>query len=282
MDAQLTGGNSIRRDHPVVMGILNVTPDSFSDGGRYTDVDAAVEHGMALHRAGADIVDIGGESTRPGAERVDAATEAARVVPVIAGLAAAGVPMSIDTTRAAVAEAALAAGATVINDVSGGLADPAMAGVARDAGCPWILMHSRGTSATMQKFAHYDDVVADVRRELLARVDAAVAAGVPAAGLAIDPGLGFAKTGAHNWTILHALSEFVGMGLPVLIASSRKSFLGKLLADADGTPRPVDDREDATTALTAYCAMQGVWAVRTHAVRPSVDAALAIRAVQRG
>jgi dihydropteroate synthase len=181
-----------------------------------------------------------------------------------------------------VAAKALEAGAHVVNDVSGGLGDPAMADVVRDAGCPWVLMHSRGTSATMQEFAHYDDVVVDVRRELLARVDAAVAAGVPAARLAIDPGLGFAKTGAHNWTILHALGEFVALGLPVLIASSRKSFLGKLLADADGQPRPVDDREDATTALTAYCAMQGVWAIRTHAVRPSVDAALAIRAVQRG
>jgi dihydropteroate synthase len=266
----------------VIMGVLNVTPDSFSDGGRYTALDSAVQHALQMRADGADIVDVGGESTRPGAHPVDAEEESRRVLPVLRELIAAGVPTSVDTYRAAVAAEALEAGARVVNDVSGGLGDPAMADVVRDAGCPWILMHSRGTSATMQKFAHYDDVVADVRRELLARVDAAVAAGVPAAGLAIDPGLGFAKTGAHNWTILHALSEFVGMGLPVLIASSRKSFLGKLLADADGTPRPVDDREDATTALTAYCAMQGVWAVRTHAVRPSVDAALAIRAVQRG
>jgi dihydropteroate synthase len=204
------------------------------------------------------------------------------VLPVLRELVAGGVPTSIDTYRSSVAAAALEAGAHVVNDVSGGLGDPAMAEVVRDAGCPWILMHSRGNSATMQQFATYDDVVADVRRELLDRVDAALAAGVSQSKLAIDPGLGFAKTGAHNWTILHALTAFVGLDLPVLIASSRKSFLGKLLADADGAPRPVDDREDATTALTAYCALQGVWGVRSHAVRASVDAALAMRAVQRG
>jgi dihydropteroate synthase len=269
-------------DRIVIMGVLNVTPDSFSDGGRYTDLDRAVAHAMQMRSEGADIVDVGGESTRPGARPVDADEELHRVLPVLRELVAAGVPTSIDTYRSSVAAAALEVGAHIVNDVSGGLGDPAMADVVRDTGCPWILMHSRGTSATMQQFATYDDVVADVRRELLDRVDAAVAAGVPQSMLAIDPGLGFAKTGAHNWTLLHALTEFVGMGLPVLIASSRKSFLGKLLADADGAPRPVDDREDATTALTAYCALQGVWGVRSHAARASVDAALAIRAVQRG
>jgi dihydropteroate synthase len=213
---------------------------------------------------------------------VDADEERLRVLPVLRELAAAGVPTSVDTYRASVAAAALEAGAGVVNDVSGGLGDPEMADVVRDAGCPWILMHWRGHSATMQQLAHYDDVVADVRRELLERVEAAVAGGVPESRLAIDPGIGFAKTGAHNWTILHALDEFVGLGLPLLIASSRKSFLGTLLADAQGEPRPVDDREDATTALTAYCALQGAWGVRTHAVRASVDAALAMRAVQRG
>lgn len=269
-------------DRIAIIGVLNVTPDSFSDGGRYTDLDTAVQHALQMRAEGADLVDVGGESTRPGAQRVDAHEESRRVLPVLRELARIGVPTSIDTYRAAVAAAALEAGASVVNDVSGGLGDPDMAAVVRDADCPWILMHWRGHSATMQQLAHYDDVVADVQKELLARVDAAVAAGIAETNLAIDPGLGFAKTGAHNWAILRALPEFVALGLPVLIASSRKSFLGRLLADPDGVPRPVDDREDATTALTAYCAMQRVWGVRTHAVRPSVDAALAIRAVQHG
>jgi dihydropteroate synthase len=269
-------------DRIVIMGVLNVTPDSFSDGGRYNDLERAVAHAMRMHSEGADIVDVGGESTRPGAQPIDADEELRRVIPVLRELVRAGVPTSIDTYRSSVAAAALESGARVVNDVSGGLGDPAMADVVRDAGCPWILMHSRGTSATMQQFANYDDVVADVRRELRDRIDAAVRAGVPEEMLAIDPGLGFAKTGEHNWTILRALTEFVAMGLPVLVASSRKSFLGKLLADRNGELRPVGDREDATTALTAYCALQGVWAVRTHAVRASVDAAKAIRAVQRG
>jgi dihydropteroate synthase len=211
---------------------------------------------------------------------VGADEELRRVLPVIRELAAAGVPMSVDTYRAAVAARALEAGAAVVNDVSGGLADPDMASVVRDAGCPWILMHWRGHSERMQELARYDDVVKDVRAELLARVDAAVAAGVPEARLVIDPGLGFAKNAEHNWTLLAALDTFVEIGLPVLVASSRKSFLGRLLADPDGTPRPVDDREDATTALTAYCAQHGVWGVRVHEVRPSVDAARAIAAIR--
>ena len=278
----MTTALPLNPDRIAIMGVLNVTPDSFSDGGRYTDVDTAVGHAVQMRAEGADIIDVGGESTRPGAQRVDAEEERLRVLPVLRELAAAGVPASVDTYRASVAAAALEAGAGVVNDVSGGLGDPAMAAVVRDAACPWILMHWRGHSATMQQLAHYDDVVADVRRELLERVEAAVARGVPESRLAIDPGIGFAKTGAHNWTILHSLNEFVGLGLPLLIASSRKSFLGTLLADAQGEPRSVDDREDATTALTAYCALQGVWGVRTHAVRASVDAALAMRAVQRG
>jgi dihydropteroate synthase len=265
-----------------VLGVLNVTPDSFSDGGRYASLDDAVTHGVEMRAAGADLVDVGGESTRPGARRVDADEERRRVLPVITALAAAGVPMSIDTYRASVAAAALAAGVSVVNDVSGGLADPAMAGVVRDAGCPWILMHWRGHSERMQELARYDDVVKDVRTELLARVDAALTAGVDESRLVIDPGLGFAKTGAHNWALLAALDSLVETGLPVLVAASRKSFLGTLLADPDGKPRPVDDREDATTALTAYCALRGVWGVRVHEVRASVDAALAIAAVHRG
>jgi len=263
-----------------VVGVLNVTPDSFSDGGRYTSHDDAIAHALQMRAEGADLIDVGGESTRPGARRVDADEELRRVRPVITELAAAGVPLSIDTYRASVAAAALEAGVAIVNDVSGGLADPAMAAVVRDAHCPWILMHWRGHSEHMQDLARYDDVVKDVRAELLQRVDAAVAAGVDESRLVIDPGLGFAKTGAHNWALLAGLDSFVETGLPVLVAASRKSFLGTLLAAPDGTPRPVDEREDATTALTAYCAMRGVWGVRVHEVRPSVDAALAIAAVR--
>ncbi|MGX6603867.1 dihydropteroate synthase [Micromonosporaceae bacterium Da 78-11] len=254
------------------MGILNVTPDSFSDGGRYTDVEAAVQHGIALYRAGADIVDIGGESTRPGAQRVDGPTEAARVVPVITGLAAAGVPMSIDTTRAEVAAAALTAGAVAINDVSGGLADPAMAGVAADAGCPWILMHWRGHSRDMLDLAVYRDVVAEVRTELLERVDAAVAAGVDPGRIILDPGLGFAKKAEHNWALTAHLEVLVDLGFPVLFAASRKTYLGRLLAGADGTPRPVDEREAATLATSVLAVAEGAWGVRVHDVRATADA----------
>jgi dihydropteroate synthase len=271
-----------RSDRIAVLGVLNVTPDSFSDGGRYLDFDQAVTHALEMFAEGADLIDVGGESTRPGARRVDADEEIRRILPIIRELSRHGVPLSVDTYRASVAAAALEAGASVVNDVSGGLGDPDMPAVVRDADCPWILMHWRGHSATMQQLAHYDDVVHDVRAELLARVDAAVAAGVDATRLVIDPGLGFAKTAEHNWALLAALPSFVEVGLPVLVASSRKSFLGKLLADAEGKPRPVEDREDATIALTAFCAMQGVWGVRVHSVRPSVDAALAIAAVQHG
>ena len=270
-----------RPDRIAVIGVLNVTPDSFSDGGRYDSFDDAVEHALDMRAHGADLIDVGGESTRPGARRVEAAEEISRVLPVIKELAGQGVPLSVDTYRAAVAEAALAAGAVVVNDVSGGLGDPDMARVVRDAGCPWILMHWRGHSATMQQLAHYDDVVADVRRELDARVSDAVAAGVDPAQLALDPGLGFAKTAEHNWALLAALDSLVSSGFPVLVGASRKSFLGLLLADADGSPRPVGDREDATTALTAQAALAGVWGVRVHEVRPSVDAALAMGAVIR-
>ncbi len=271
-----------RADRLVVVGVLNVTPDSFSDGGRYADVSEAVAHAVQMRAEGADLIDVGGESTRPGAQRVDALEECRRVLPVIKELAAEGIPVSVDTYRAAVADAALGAGATVVNDVSGGLGDPDMVRVVRDAGCPWILMHWRGHSETMQQLASYADVADEVRAELSARVDDAVAGGVDASCLVIDPGLGFAKTGAHNWALLRALPALVTLGLPVLVGSSRKSFLGTLLAGADGQPRPVDDREDATTALTAYCALQGAWGVRVHAVRASVDAALAVGAVLRG
>jgi dihydropteroate synthase len=276
-------GLPVRADRLIVMGVLNVTPDSFSDGGRYTDLDSAVVHALEMAAQGADLIDVGGESTRPGAVRVPAAEEARRVLPVIGELAAAGLAVSVDTYRAAVAEQALAAGAKIVNDVSGGLGDPDMARVVRDAGCPWVLMHWRGHSVSMAALAHYDDVVADVRAELMSRVDEALAAGVAASQLVLDPGLGFAKGAAHNWALLAHLEAFISTGLPVLIGSSRKSFLGSLLADSEGRARPTSGREAATTALTMFAALNGAWGVRVHEVAPNVDAALvaaAIRAVR--
>ncbi|MDQ3760697.1 MAG: dihydropteroate synthase [Actinomycetota bacterium] len=264
----------------VVIGILNVTPDSFSDGGRYLDRDDAVAHGLALRAQGADLVDIGGESTRPGAQRVDARTEIARVVPVVRELAASGVPCSVDTTRAAVAEAALEAGGIMVNDVSGGLADPAMAPTMARCRVPWILMHWRGSSDRMDQLANYSDVVADVRAELVARVDAAVLAGVDPGALVLDPGLGFAKTAAHNWALLGRLSALTELGFPLLIGASRKRFLGALLAGADGTPRPADGRDTATAVVSALAAAAGVWGVRVHHAGASRDA-IAVAAAWR-
>jgi dihydropteroate synthase len=269
-----------RPDRLVVIGVLNVTPDSFSDGGRFVGLDDAVAHGCRLANEGADLVDVGGESTRPGAERVAAAEEERRVIPVVEALVANGIRVSIDTYRAVVAERALAAGASVVNDVSGGLGDPDMAAVVRAAGCPWILMHWRGHSRRMQDLAHYVDVVDDVRRELAERIEAANQAGISSDRIVIDPGLGFAKTAEHNWALLAHLDVLVGLGLPVLIGASRKSFLGRVLADPAGTPRPVDEREAATVALTAYAAAQGAWGVRVHDVRANVDAARTIAAVR--
>ena len=260
------------------MGVLNVTPDSFSDGGRYLDLAAAVDHGIAMYREGADLVDVGGESTRPGAERVDAETETARIVPVIRELARAGVPLSIDTTRAAVAEAALSAGATIVNDVSGGLADPGMVKIVAEAGCPWILMHWRGHSRTMRELATYDDVVAEVRAELLDRVAAATAAGVDPERLILDPGIGFAKNATQNWALSRHLDALIGLGYPVLFAASRKSYLGRLLAGPDGEPRPVSGREAATVATSVLAFAAGVWGVRVHDVRATADALAVWRA----
>lgn len=254
------------------MGVLNVTPDSFSDGGRYADVDAAVRHGIYLRRAGADLVDVGGESTRPGAERVDADEEIRRTLPVVTELCAAGVPVSIDTTRAVVAERALDAGAVLVNDVSGGRADPGMAAVVAAASVPWVLMHSRGQSRDMHLLASYIDVVAEVRDELCARVEVALTAGVEAGQLILDPGLGFAKRPAHNWQLLHHLDRLQEPGFPLLVGASRKGFLGRLLAAPDGSDRPAADRDDATAAISALAAAAGVWGVRVHDVRASVDA----------
>ena len=262
------------------MGVLNVTPDSFSDGGRYTDLGDAVAHAMSLRADGADIIDVGGESTRPGAIRVDADTEAARVVPVIRELVAAGVPISIDTTRAAVAAAALEAGAALVNDVSGGLADAEMGRVVADAGCPWVLMHWRGHSDVMADLAHYHDVVAEVCGELHDRTQDAMKAGVAPEKIIVDPGIGFAKTAEHNWILSAHLDAVQALGFPVLFGSSRKSYLGKLLAAADGTPRPVGQREAATLATTVLAVAAGVWGVRVHDVASSVDAIHVWRATE--
>lgn len=255
------------------MGVLNVTDDSFSDGGRYLDPDKAVAQGLALVADGADIVDVGGESTRPGATRVDSRVETSRVVPVIKELASQGVTVSIDTMHADVARAALGSGARIVNDVSGGRADPAMAPLLAEAKVPWVLMHWRSVSAERPHAApSYRDVVAEVRAELLASVDAAVCAGVDPAQLMIDPGLGFAKTAQHNWALLHALPQLVGTGIPVLLGASRKRFLGTLLAGPDGSPRPPDGRETATAVISALAALHGAWGVRVHDVRATVDA----------
>lgn len=267
---RLPGGPTLGRT--VVMGVVNVTPDSFSDGGRYLDTRAAIAHGEQLHAEGADLIDVGGESTRPGAERVDPDSEIARVVPVIKALAQQGIATTIDTMRAEVARAALKAGCNGINDVSGGLADRQMYSVAAQTGSPIILMHWRAHSAVMKDFAHYDNVVSDVRDELLERVDAALAAGVQHDQIVIDPGLGFAKTARHNWELLRNLTSLMAAELPVLVAASRKSFLGSLLAADDGTPRPAAEREDATAAISALCAAAGVWGVRVHSVRATLDA----------
>jgi len=256
----------------VVIGILNVTPDSFSDGGRYLDRDDAVAHGLALRAQGADLIDVGGESTRPRAHRVDARTETARVVPILRELAEHGVPCSVDTTRAVVAEAALAAGAVMVNDVSGGLADPAMAPTMARCRVPWVLSHWRGHSAGMDELAGYRCVVTEVRAELVARVDAAILAGVDADALVLDPGLGFAKTAAHNWALLGHLDALIELGFPVLVGASRKRFLGALLADAQGISRDRDSRDTASAAVSALAAAAGVWGVRVHDAAASRDA----------
>lgn len=253
--------------------MVNVTDDSFSDGGRYLCAASAIAHGLALSADGAGIIDVGGESTRPGATRIDPRIESARIVPVVKELVAQGLTVSIDTMHAEVARVALENGAQIVNDVSGGRADAGMAPLVAEAGVPWVLMHWRSVSSDQPHRApQYRDVVADVRAELLAAVDDAVAAGVDPANLIIDPGLGFAKTGQHNWALLHRLPELVATGIPVLVGASRKRFLGTLLAGPDGSPRPPDGRETATAVISALAALHGVWGVRVHDVRASVDA----------
>lgn len=264
-------------DRPIVMGVVNVTPDSFSDGGRWATTDAALAHARELLAQGADVVDVGGESTRPGATRPLVTEELDRVVPVIRELAAEGAAVSVDTMRHEVALAALEVGAVLVNDVSGGLADPRILPVVADAGASYVAMHWRAHSTVMQQHASYDDVVGEVCQELAHRLEAARAAGVDPRRVAVDPGLGFAKTADHNWALLRHLDALERLGAPVLVGSSRKSFLGALLADPNGTPRPVGDREDANVALTTIAAMQGVWGVRVHEVRASRDALEVVR-----
>ena len=265
-------------DRTLVLGVVNVTPDSFSDGGEWFEPDAAVAHGHELLAAGADLLDVGGESTRPGAERVDEAEELRRVLPVIEALSAAGATVSVDTTRARVAARALEAGARVVNDVSGGLADPDMARVVADSGAVYVAMHWRGHADVMDAHARYDDVVRDVRDELSARLDALVGAGVDQRQVVLDPGLGFAKPGVDNWPLLANLDVLQALGRPVLVGASRKRFLGHLLARPGVDPVPPTERDAATAAITTLCAAQGAWAVRVHDVRPSADA---VRVVAR-
>ena len=246
----------------LIMGVLNVTPDSFSDGGRWASTDAAIEHAIDLQAQGADLIDVGGESTRPGAGRVAPLDEQARIIPVIEELSRRGLMISVDTLNSSTAEAAAAAGAHIINDVSGGLADPAMASVAAATGLQFIAMHWRAHAQEMDRMTHYGDVVVDVRNELSARVDALLAAGVSAERIILDPGLGFSKVTEHNWEILARLNEFDELGLPVMIGASRKRFVASVLPDG----APVLDRDLPTAVISVLAAQAGAWAVRVHDV----------------
>ncbi len=261
-----------------IMGIVNVTPDSFSDGGRWLDPDAAVKHGRALAAEGADLLDIGGESTRPGSARPSQEEELARVLPVVRALADEGHLVSVDTMRAAVAEASLEAGATLVNDVSGGLADPRMPAVVAASGAPFVVMHWRGLLTDPTARPSYDDVTGEVCRELTERVDALVAGGVDPAQLVLDPGFGFSKDARHNWQLLAGLPRVVALGLPVLVGTSRKRFLGRLPGRPgaevqEGAEPSAPVLRDVATAATCLLAAQaGAFAVRVHEVGPTRDA----------
>ncbi len=263
--------NLRKLDRTLVMGVLNVTPDSFSDGGRFDDTEIAISHALQMIEDGADIIDIGGESTRPGSDRITVKEELDRVLPVISALANSGVAISIDTMRVEVANAAIDAGACMINDVSGGKSDPEMLSYLATLNVPYILMHWRGPSNIMNTLTDYNDVVADVTSEISKQVDVAVAAGIARERIAVDPGIGFAKTVDQNWPILKHLEVLEGLGLPILMGASRKKFLGELLAK-DGVARDSDERESATTAISTLMAARGLWAVRVHEVKASSDA----------
>ncbi|MFD3521854.1 dihydropteroate synthase [Streptomyces sp. NPDC058653] len=266
-------------DRCAVMGVVNVTPDSFSDGGRWFDTTAAVKRGLDLVTEGADLVDVGGESTRPGASRVDEDEELRRVVPVVRGLASEGVTVSVDTMRASVAERAVASGAVLVNDVSGGLADPAMVPAVAATGVPFVVMHWRGFSQDMNSRAVYTDVVAEVVAELRERMEAVIAGGIAPERLVIDPGLGFAKGAEHDLALLAHAGDLRALGRPLLVAASRKRFLGRVLA-GDGAPPPARERDAATAAVSAIAAHEGAWAVRVHEVRATADAVRVARAIE--
>jgi dihydropteroate synthase len=268
------------RDRTLVMGVVNVTPDSFSDGGEWFEPEAAIAHGLDVLAAGADIIDVGGESTRPGADRPSVAEELRRVVPVVSALAQAGAVVSIDTMRAEVADAAVAAGASLVNDVSGGLADPDMVPLVAGAGWPYIAMHWRGHSVDMQSHAVYDDVVEDVCRELATRRDELLGAGLAEELLVLDPGLGFAKTAEHNWSLVAALPRLNALGQPILLGASRKAFLGRVGRAADEPIRPAAERDPETAATSVLAGLAGTWCVRVHDVGATVRA-LAVVAAAR-
>jgi dihydropteroate synthase len=255
----------------LVIGVVNVTPDSFSDGGQHASKQAAIQHGLSLAADGADIVDVGGESTRPGADRVTTDEELTRVIPVVQGLVEAGVVVSVDTMRAAVATQAIAAGAQLINDVSGGQADGSMLATIAGASVPFVMMHWRGHSDRMAQLTQYLDVTSDVCAELQAQLESAVFAGVASQRIVLDPGIGFAKTPDQNWPLLAQIAKLQELGHPILVGASRKRFIGELLADENG-PRAVDLRESATTAITTIMAQHQVWAVRVHDVSAARDA----------
>lgn len=268
-------------ERTLVMGVVNVTPDSFSDGGRWFDPDAAIAHGIELVAQGADIVDVGGESTRPGAARVEPDEELRRVIPVIRELVGRGIRVSVDTMRAATAAAAVDAGAEIINDVSAGLADAAMGEIAAASGARYVAMHWRGHSDRMDGLAEYGDVAGDVRDELAARVDALVAAGVDPQRIILDPGLGFAKRGEQNWELLAGLDRLQELGFPVLVGASRKRFVGALLAEG----APVEERDLPTAVISALSAERGAWGVRVHdvvATRRALDVVAAWQSGRRG
>ena len=258
----------------LVMGILNVTPDSFADGGRHFSIDDALKRAEEMISEGVDIIDIGGESTKPGSDRISEAEEEARVMPIITALAKKEIPLSIDTTRATIAEKAIKKGATFVNDVSGGLADPAMyALIAKNPKIQYIIMHWRAHSKTMQEHATYKDVVKEVKKELEERINSAIETGVNPEQIIIDPGLGFSKLSEHNWELLRNIDRLALLGYPILIGASRKRFLGELT----GATNP-DEREAASIAITAMVAKQNVWGVRTHSVKPHRDAIATVAA----
>ena len=258
----------------LVMGILNVTPDSFADGGRHFSIDDALKRADVMISEGVDIIDIGGESTKPGSDRISEAEEEARVMPVITALAKKEIPLSIDTTRATIADKAIKGGATYVNDVSGGLADPGMyALIAKNPKIQYIIMHWRAHSKTMQEHATYKDVVKEVKEELEERINSAIEAGVNPEQIIIDPGIGFSKLSEHNWELLRNIDRLALLGYPLLIGASRKRFLGELT----GATNP-DEREAASIAITAMVAKQNVWGVRTHSVKPHRDAIATVTA----